>query len=408
MKIGIDIRVLMDKQYSGISEYTANLLSVILRRNEDAVAPDDYVLFYNSFHDLSSRLDKWSGAHARVIATRWPNKIFNYLLQKTLAWPKIDKVLGGVDLFWSPHFNFTRLSSAPIGPKKIITVHDLSFLRYPEFFSGRKNFWHRALSIKKTLRAADKIIAISENTKNDLIELIGIAPEKIKVIYSGNNYSVKINNSAEDRKNNGTVVEEIKDDIKNKIKDEIRDIADGRFILYLGNIEPRKNVDGLIKAYDRLRSDDRSGRFKDLKLVIAGAKAWKNRAAYLAQKKSSYCNDIKFLGYVSQKDKEILMASAVVFCYPSFYEGFGFPPLEAMSAGTPVVCSNVSSLPEVVGDAALTVNPFKIEEIVEALRLVLSDEKLRQKLIERGHRQAALFSWDKAAGEYLELFQKLK
>jgi glycosyltransferase involved in cell wall biosynthesis len=400
MKIGIDIRVLMDKQYSGISEYTANLLTAILRRNEAAAAPDDYVLFYNSFHDLNGRLDKWSDAHSRVIATRWPNKIFNYLLQKTLAWPKIDKVLGGVDLFWSPHFNFTRLSPVPIGPKKIITVHDLSFLRYPEFFSRRKNLWHRALSIKKTLRAADKIIAISENTKNDLIELIGIAPEKIKVIYSGNNYLVKINGSAKDREDESSAVE--------KIKDEIKNITDSRFILYLGNIEPRKNVDGLIKAYDRLRSDDRSGRFKDLKLVIAGAKAWKNRAAYLAQKKSSYCNDIKFLGYVSQKDKEILMASAVVFCYPSFYEGFGFPPLEAMSAGTPVVCSNVSSLPEVVGDAALTVNPFKIEEIVEALRLVLSDEKLRQKLVERGHRRAALFSWDKAAGEYLELFQKLK
>lgn len=387
MKIGVDARVLMDEHYSGISEYTANLLSAILKLDPN----NDYRLFYNSYRDLSLRLAPWSRKNSQIFASHIPNKLFNYLLQKIAYWPRLDRFLGGVDLFWSPHFNFTALSSSQTGLKKIVTVHDLSFLRYPEFFSWRKRFWHSALEVKKILREADLIIAVSENTKDDIIELVGIPADKIKVIYAGNNLEPRLIGR-----------QEKEDFLRN------HELA-GRLILYLGNIEPRKNIVGLIKAYNELRAADEASarQFSDLKLVLAGAPGWKNRRIYQSWRKSPYQKDIKFLGYISQSDQEILYSVASVFAYPSFYEGFGFPPLEALSYGLPVVCSNTSSLPEIVGRAALTVSPFKIEQLVEALKLVLTDQSLREYLIAEGYKQAKLFSWDKAALEYLNLFKEV-
>lgn len=394
MKIGVDIRVLMDKYYSGISEYTANLLMAILAQDkgndngQDKGGDNEYKLFYNSYRDLGGRLDKWNSANSRVIGLHYPNKIFNYCLQKVFGYPRLDKVLGGVDLFWSPHFNFTSLSGAESGLKKIITVHDLSFLRYPQFFSRRKNFWHKALGVKKILREADNIIAVSENTKNDIVELAGIAPDKVKVIYSGNNVAK----------------EEWPEE---KIRACLRKFGlNAPFILYVGNIEPRKNISGVIKAYNRLRNDLKN-EGETVGLALAGAPGWKDSRINSDWQASPYKDQIKFLGYINDEEKGILYSQAAAFVYPSYYEGFGFPPLEAMTYGTPVVCSNVSSLPEIVAGAGIMINPEKPEEIAEALKLILTDRELRTRLIASGYERAKLFSWDKAAREYLELFKEL-
>jgi glycosyltransferase involved in cell wall biosynthesis len=383
MKIGVDIRVLMDKYYSGISEYTANLLMAILKLDRN----DEYKLFYNSYKDISGRLDKWNGQNSKVIGLRYPNKIFNYVLQKVFGYPRLDKVLGGIDVFWSPHFNFTSLSGSESGLKKVVTVHDLSFLRYPQFFSCRKNFWHKSLGVIKTLRMADKIVAVSENTKNDIIELAGVTADKVRVIYSGNN----------------VVKREWLED-KNQACLSKFGIS-GPFLLYVGNIEPRKNISGIIKAYNQLR-DELGNEGENISLILAGAPGWKDSQIQADWHASPYKNQIKFLGYVDQTDKEILYSRAAIFVYPSFYEGFGFPPLEAMTYGVPVVCSNVSSLPEIVGAAGLMVNPDKIEEIAMAMKLILADAGLRQRLVASGYERAKLFSWDKAAEEYLELFKE--
>ncbi|MEI6597224.1 MAG: glycosyltransferase family 1 protein, partial [bacterium] len=328
MKIGIDIRTLMDARYSGVSEYTFNLISEILKLDNK----NDYRFFYNSFGDCLN-IPKFSGENVKLVKYNYPNKVLNYLFFKFFNYPKIDQALEA-DLFFMPHINFIGLSS---GAKSLLTIHDLSFLKYPEFFSRRKNFWHKMIDVKKLINRFDVIIAVSENTKRDIMELCEVDENKIKVIYAGvgEEYRQITNNDSEIR-----LIE-----VRNKYN------LPDKFILYLGTVEPRKNVDGIIRAYSKLRVDNRE--LRDYKLVIAGGRGWKSDDIYKEWERSEFKDDIKFLGYINSKDKVYLYNLASVFVYPSFYEGFGFPPLEAMACGAPVVTSYAASLPEVTGDAAL-------------------------------------------------------
>jgi glycosyltransferase involved in cell wall biosynthesis len=173
----------------------------------------------------------------------------------------------------------------------------------------------------------------------------------------------------------------------------------GKFILYFGTIEPRKNLVGLIKAYETLRDEYK---VNDYKLVIAGSRGWLDKEIYAVAKKSPYTRDIIFTGFVESSDKIYLYNLASLFVYPSFFEGFGFPPLEAMSSGVPVVCSNTSSFPEVAGEAALMIDPYNFSEIAWAMKEVLGDKNLRENLIQKGLAHAKKFSWDKCARETLE------
>ncbi len=418
MKIGIDIRVLLDRQYSGVANFAFHLIKNIIkidRRNA-------YYFFYNSFRrkidpsflpegqeglinlqsqageslnfkseeslnfkqeeSLSSEKKQASDLSLsyKIIKTSYPNKIFNYFFQSIFSWPKLDKVLGGTDVFYSPHINFSSFSS---GTKSIITIHDLSFLRYPEFFSRRKNIWHRSLRIRKKIQKFDKIIAVSENTKNDLIELLNIPEEKIELIYSG--LPEDIMQSSQKYPN---------DYLKTKFN------IDKKFILYLGTIEPRKNISTLIKAYNQIRDEG-----EDLLLVLAGAWGWKTKEIKREWQASKYKNDIYFISYVENDLKPLLYQKAELFVYPSFYEGFGFPPLEAMYFSLPVLASNVSSLPEVLGEAAFFFNPHKSGELAGAIKLCLHDQALREKMICRGREQVDKFNWSQTAQKYLAVFQ---
>jgi len=236
----------------------------------------------------------------------------------------------------------------------------------------------------------DFVVAVSENTKRDIVELCGVNSDKIKVIYSGI--------GEENRKITNHQLPMAKQ-IKNKYN------LPDKFILYLGTVEPRKNVEGIIRAYNELRIKNHE--LEDYKLVIAGGKGWKSDNIYREWEKSKFKADIKFLDYVDGEDKVYLYNLAEVFVYPSFYEGFGFPPLEAMACGLPVVTSYASSLPEVMGDAALTVDPYNVNDIARALAEILTNENLRNKLIERGLKRAGEFTWRKTADEYLEILKNL-
>lgn len=381
MQIGIDIRTLMDTKYSGVPEYTLNLLEEIFKLDKK----NSYKLFYNSGRDVSDRMPKFVGDNVKIISTRYPNKLFNNVMQKILSTPKINQFLG-VDLFFMPNIGFISLSSQC---RKIITIHDLSFCRYPEFYSLKRRLWHRIINIKKLLENFDTIVAVSKNTKRDIIELCNVPEEKIKIIYPG------VSRQCRQIENDNTQNIHFASVRKKYNLPE-------KFILYLGTLEPRKNVEGIINAYNKLRS--REPKLKNYQLIIAGGQGWKSRNIFKVHQKSKYKNDIKFLGYVDHGDKAELYNLADVFVYPSFYEGFGFPLLEAMACGCPIVTSSVSSLPEVVDNAAIMINPYNVSEIAEAITIILKNNELKQGLVEKGLKIVKKFTWEKTANGYLQLF----
>lgn len=375
MKIGIDARVLLDKNYSGVANFTFYLLKNLLKIDKS----NTYSFFYNSFKSLE--LPILSDNKIEIIKTSYPNKLFNYFFQKIFNFPKLDKVINQSDIFYSPHINFSSFSNKT---KSVITIHDLSFLRYPEFFSFRKNLWHQAINIKKSINKYDKIVAVSQNTKNDIIELLKVSEKKIEVIYPG----------LPDYPKND------KEWPNDYLKIEYGINSD--YILYFGTIEPRKNISGLISAYNLLRDKG-----LNCLLVLVGAWGWKTKEVKNKWQSSKYKDDIKFIGYISDELKPLFYKQATVLAYPSFYEGFGFPPLEAMYFNLPVVAGNVSSLPEILGDSAILVNPDKPQDLAEALEMVLKDENLRNKMKVLGQKRISKFSWSDTAQKYLDLFNKL-
>jgi len=405
MKIGIDIRALMGARYSGVSEYALNLIKEIIKLDDQ----NEYRLFYNSFGDCPG-LPEFNFKNVKVVKYGYPNKILNYLLFKFFNYPEIDKELEA-DVFFMPHINFIGLSS---GARRLLTVHDLSFLRYPEFFSWRKNFWHKMVNVKNLVKRFDVIVAVSENTKRDIVELCGVDENKVKVIYAGVSGEYREITKPRilmvDGRRETVPLAPIFAGEENADEEKLSAVKNkyglpDKFILYLGTVEPRKNIDGIIRGYNELRTMNHE--LGDYKLVIAGGKGWKSKNIYKEWELSKFKDDIKFLGYIDSADRAYLYNLAAVFVYPSFYEGFGFPPLEAMACGLPVVASYASSLPEVVGEAALMVDPYNINDIARALTEILTDDNLRKKLIARGLEQAKKFSWQKTAEEYLEILSKL-
>jgi glycosyltransferase involved in cell wall biosynthesis len=378
MNIGIDARTLMDKNYSGVSEYTFNLVSEVLKLDRK----NNYRLFYNSYHDITDRIPKFDYENVKTVKLNHPNKVLNYFYFKIFDNPKIDK-LCGVDLFFMPHINFISLSTEC---RKILTIHDLSFLRYPDFFSIKKNLWHDFINIKKLAKNSDTIVAVSENTKKDIIELLGVSENKIKVIYSGVDPRFK------------PIAKEDRDSADVKKNYNLPD----RYILSLGTLEPRKNLEGLIKAFEIFKNDHKD--FDDLNLVLVGGNGWKYKEIFKTWRMSKFKEDIIFMGYIPAGVKPYVYNSAELFVCPSYYEGFGFPPLEAMACGTPVISSSVSSLPEITGQAAVLVDPFNISQLSVAISEILLDNNLKNNLITKGLEQARNFNWSKTGQGYIDIF----
>lgn len=376
MNIGIDIRVLARGARTGVEEYAINLLSEILPLDKSV----NYKLFYNAYRKVELNYPWLALDNVYLKSYKIPNRFF-FIGARYLDRPKIDKLLGGVDVYFNPHFFVAPLSRSC---RKVITFHDLSFEHHPEFFSKRKRLWQKLLmNTKKEAEKADKIIAVSNSTKEDLINLYGIDSDKIEVVYSGVAKRFKpVNNEQQ---------------ITNSVKEKYN--LPDKFILYFGTIEPRKNIVGIIEAFELLKSD------KSLKLVIAGAKGWLYGDIFKAAKNSKRSQDIFFTGFVDNEDKPFLYNLAELFVYPSFFEGFGFPPLEAMACGLPTIVSCNSSLPEVVGKAALMIDPANIDELAWAIEIALTDNELRKRLIEAGIKRAKKFSWQKCAEKTLAVLK---
>ena len=385
MNIGIDLRVLARGTRTGVEEYTINLLSELLPLEPKI----NFKLFYNAYQKVQLNYPWLSLNNVQLKDFRIPNRLF-FMAARYAHQPKIDKLLGGFDLYFNPHFFTAPLS---VGSKKIITFHDLSFERYPGFFSRRKRLWQRFLmAAQQEAKKADKIIAVSQSTKDDLINLYGLEPGKIRVIYSGVGKQFR-------PIKNGSVALKLtaQSTVKLKKKYNLPD----RFVLYFGTIEPRKNLIGLIKAFELLKRQGKRG--SQIKLVIAGTNGWLYKDILKTAQESKYRRDIIFTGFIEDKDKPYLYNLAELFVYPSFFEGFGFPPLEAMACGLPTIVSHTSSLPEVVGQGALMIDPYNIDELAWAMEMALTDSNLKERLIKKGIAQAKKFSWSKCARQTLKV-----
>ncbi|MDP1629164.1 MAG: glycosyltransferase family 1 protein [bacterium] len=380
MVIGVDIRMLARGVRAGVQEYLINLLGQLPLKDPNI----NYRLFYNGLRKVKLDFPWLDFSNIRVYDFIFPSRLIDFST-KIFNRPRFDKMMGGIDLFVSPHFFSAPLSR---GVKKVTTFHDLSFEREPRFFSFRQRLWHRTVRAKKAAQTSFKLIAVSRSTKEDLINLYKIKPDKIEVIYSGIDPKLRILSKEE------LILERLRLKGKYNLPDN--------FILYLGTIEPRKNIIGIIKAFNLLKK--KSG-FDEFHLVLAGSWGWLFDETLKIWRSSPFCDSIKFLGPIPAQDRVGLYNLARVFIYPSFFEGFGFPPLEAMACGTPTVVSTSSSLPEVVGGAAVLVDPYKIEEIYEALKLILGDCRLYRHLRLEGLKRAKQFSWEKCAQKTLAVLK---
>lgn len=285
------------------------------------------------------------------------------------------------DLFFSPTHYIPRFS--PV--KRIVTIFDLSYLHFPEMFNKR-DLWQLTNWTKYSVQNAAHIITISDASKKDIISEYKIKSDKITVAYPGHSEIFKPIN---DQKKIGDVLN------KYGIKDS--------FIIYIGTIQPRKNLVRLIEAVARI---------DDLQLVVVGKtigkgrQGWKFEDVLNRPKELGVDDRVKFTGFVSDDDLLYLLNGADAFVLPSLWEGFGIPVVDSMASGVPVLVSNISSLPEIVDKAGLTFNPTSVDQIEQALRVISTDKKLRQRLIKLGLEQTSKFSWGKMAKVVLKVFEK--
>ncbi len=363
MNITIDLRSLHTKEFSGVEYFSAQVIEQLLQIDKH----NHYLLFYNGFQKKS--FDQFHFVNGKFKQTRIPNRFLN-LSYKFLRWPKLESLTNGNNVVLFPNPSMVRLRSTT---KLVLVVHDLSPVLMPEMYSWKDQIWHKMINIPALCKRADKILAVSEYTKQSLIKEFGISPDKISVGLLGIDHH---------RYNHNLSVSGMRH-VRNKYN------LPGEFILFLGTLEPRKNLSRLIKAFESLQSDQT--------LVIAGKLGWKYSEVMKMIHTSPKRKQIQYIGYINEEDKPALIKLARVFAWPSLYEGFGLPVLEAMAVGTPVLTSNVTSLPEVVGDSAMIVNPYNVSEIANGLRILLDNEEVRENYIRKGIERSQNFDWSKTA-----------
>ncbi|KKP95942.1 MAG: hypothetical protein US02_C0006G0015, partial [Candidatus Levybacteria bacterium GW2011_GWA2_36_13] len=287
---------------------------------------------------------------------------------------KIYKDKNNLDVFFSPTHYLPLFSVVP----SVVSIFDLSYLKYPELFK-KKDLYQLKIWGRYSIKRAKAVITISESSKNAIIEEYKLASDKVHVVYPG--IKELINN----REINMTDLQK-----KYGIKKN--------FILFVGTIQPRKNIARMVEAISQI---------PELELIVVGKKGWQYEGILDSPRKFGVENRVKFLEFVPDEELSELYKNAICFVLPSLYEGFGLPILEAMKYGCPVVTSNTSSLPEAGGDAALYFDPEDSSDIAEKIKKLLSDDKFREDMIEKGYKQAKKFSWEKAAKETLHVLKEV-
>jgi glycosyltransferase involved in cell wall biosynthesis len=368
MRIGIDIRELQKDLVTGIGQYLCNFLEFVSTEDQS----NEYVLFGNqsTFYQPLGENQKMH-IIPEYITMVWDQ----ILLPKALKEEKID-------LFFSPYYKAPLFTDVKI----ITVVHDLIPILFPDRQSikGLLAKTYCRSFIKKSKNRIEKILTVSAHSQQDLMNICDIEENKIKVIPNAvaSHYQC----------------------VDQSFKDEMKSFGiQKEFIFFIGQFKPHKNVETLIRAYGLL-SEELKARYQ---LVLGGGKNQYIRKLKKIIKELDLKQNIIFAGFISEKDLPKFYNAASLFVFPSFYEGFGIPPLEAMACGTPVIASNTSSLPEVVGDAGICINPYSVEEFTKAMELVLLDENLQNDLIKKGLERSKQFTIEKFCRSILKVFSEI-
>jgi glycosyltransferase involved in cell wall biosynthesis len=384
MRIAFDATA-MPRLMAGAAVYTYELARALAAVDSE----NEYVIFARGRHfdDLPAmrpgppagpayRTGRRAGV--RVLKVRAPSRPLRLLWEQTVLPWRLRQL--GIDVLHSPHHT-TPL--APCGYRRVVTIHDLTFFLLPERYPTTRRLYFQTMT-RLSARVADAVIVPSEAVKGDVMRILGLPPERLFVIPEAAGPAF--------HPQDAVAIEAVRR----------RYGLEGLFLLSVGSLEPGKNRERLLEAFARLRA----GGLKHT-LVVAGQRAWRYEGEEPLARRLGLADSVRFLGHVPQADLPALYSAADLFVFPSLYEGFGLPALEALACGTPVVASNVSAVPEVVGDAALQVSPLDVEAMADAMERLLRDDRLRSDLRERGLERAAQFSWEKAARQTVEVYHRV-
>ncbi|MEI6040024.1 MAG: glycosyltransferase family 1 protein [Candidatus Berkelbacteria bacterium] len=368
MKIGIDItRAIIEN--AGIGRFTREITQNLIRVGKT----DDFVLLSTHFRESKEKnehLKDFIAPNVKIKRLKLPGDF------KELAWgwpyALYENIYNKSDILLAPSFFEVHLAYKT---PQVVIIHDMATFLFPEQRGQEVSARHNK-RVKKVCTKAKKIIAISESTKNDIIKFLKINPERIEIVGPGLTQFPE----------------------KGKLPSNLKSKS---YILFVGTLEPRKNLKGLVQAY-RLLSEDLREKYP---LVIVGAKGW-NTAFELEEIKET--KGVNWLGYVSDADLGELYRQAAIFAYPSLYEGFGLPVIEAQQYGVPVLTSNISSLPEAVGDGGVQIDPLDINSIARGLQRLLEDKELAQSLGQKALEHAKKYSWEVSAQKILDILKEVK
>lgn len=372
MVIGIDGNEANVTKRVGISEYAYWLLHYFSKFAEEGKTPGVTFVIYLKQPPVKSLPEETRNWRYKIVR---PGKFWTQFgLPINLYWSRPKP-----DLFFSPTHYAPRFSPVP----SVISVMDLSFLRFPELFN-RSDMYQLKNWTKYSVKKAAKIVTISNSSRNDIIKTYQIPEERVQTIYPGIKQTVSLQPRV-------YAMNELK--AKYNISDN--------FILFVGTLQPRKNIGRLIEAFSKIKNQE-SG-IQNLQLIVIGKRGWLFEEILEAPAKFGVEDNVKFLEGINDDELAVFYKHALCYVLPSLYEGFGLPVVEAMKHGCPVITSNISSLPEAGGDAALYVNPEDVNDIAEKITRVVKDKDLRKELSEKGKKQAAKFSWEKTAKETLKV-----
>jgi glycosyltransferase involved in cell wall biosynthesis len=369
MKIAIDARKWRDY---GIGTYVRNLVRHMARLDHEST----YFLL----------CDRGDEATLRDLAENFAPIVEDskgYSLAEHFSIPRQLRRLGA-DLFHSPHYVLPFFSRIP----SVVTIHDCIHLLFPQYLPNRLAIHYARFMLRHAVHRSTLVLTVSEASRADILRFYPeVEPARVRVVPNAIDDAILTEPSPEESA---------------RVRERYQ--IQGRFVLYAGNIKPHKNLDRLIQAFGQLKKGDG---FDDVKLIIIGDEIQRYGSLRRAVETEGIRQDVRFFGFVPDSTLGALYRMAHVFVFPSLYEGFGLPPLEAMACGTPVITSRLSSLPEVVGDAALLVDPYNVGEIAGALERVLCDQALHADLVTRGRARARLFSWDQSARAVLAVYREV-